>query len=158
MHSNPTTHLPRAFLYFARLVLAGLFAAVTMLQLLSFPGQFRYEASNGQGSQAARWFLTFMVGFWFLIAQVTVIALWNVLTYIYYQQITTPRGSRWMNTLVRALAVAAGYGVGVTTIALVFTDDPGPVVVTGTLTTFIFTLYIVGYFVRHQIASADSLI
>ena len=158
MDANQNKQIPSAFLYFSRIILVGLFGAVSILQLLSFPGQFRYEASNSQGSQAVRWFLTFMVGFWFLIAQVTIVALWNVLSAIYQRTITTPQGARWMNLLVRALALAAGYGVGVTTIALIFTNDPGPVVVTGTLTSFIFTLYIVGYFVRHQIMRADSLI
>ena len=158
MDVNQSKQIPNALLYFSRLILVGLFGAVTMLQLLSFPGQFRYEASNGQGSQTARWFLTFIVGFWFLIAQLAIVALWNVLTEIYHRRITTPKGVRWMNLLVRALGLAAGYGVGVTTIALIFTNDPGPVVFTGTFTSFIYTLYIVGYFVRHQILRADSLI
>jgi len=120
MDANQSKQIPSAFLYFSRIILVGLFGAVSMLQLLSFPGQFRYEASNSQGSQVVRWFLTIMEGFWFLIAQVTIVALWNVLTAIYQRTITTPQGARWMNLLVRALALAAGYGVGVTTIPFDF--------------------------------------
>jgi len=156
MSSQPANQIPRAFLYFARFILIGLFLAITMLQLFSFPGQFRYEASNGQGSQSARWFLTIMVGFWFLIAQFSIIALWKVLTRIYYRTLRSTRGKQSLNILVASLATGAGYGVAVTSIALIFADDPGPVVVTGTLTAFIFALFIVGYFFRFHALSDDT--
>lgn len=146
--------IPRIFFYFSQLVLIGLFLAITVLQLLSFPGQFRYEASTGQGSQFSRWFLTIMVGLWFLLAQVAIVALWNVLTAIFLQKLLTKSGVRWLNILTRTLATASGYSVGVTTIALALTDDPGPVVVTGSLTAFVISTYIVSYFIRHQVLSA----
>ncbi len=143
--------IPRFFYYFARLILIGMFIAVTVLQLFSFPGQFRFEASNGQGSQLARWGLTFMVGIWFLLAQVAILALWNVCSLIYENSLLTSNGVKWVNILSRILASSALYGGAVTIAAALITDDPGPVVLVATLTTFIFTTYIVSYFIRHQI-------
>lgn len=143
--------IPRIFYYFARLVLIGMFLAVTVLQLLSFPGQFRFEASNGQGSQLARWVLTFMVGIWFLVGQVAIVALWKILTLIYQNRLLTSGGRTWVNLLSRTLATSALYGAAVTITAALKADDPGPVVIVATLTTSIFTMYIVSYFIRHQI-------
>ena len=158
MISQGSRLIPRQMHYFSRLILAALFAAITMLQLLSFPGQFRYEASNGQGSQGARWFLTIMVGLWLLMAQISIVALWHVLGGIYRNDIRSPRGIKWINVLVKTLATAAAYGVAVTALALLVTEDPAPVVVTATLTTFILAIFLVGYFVRHQILRPSPLI
>jgi hypothetical protein len=158
LYSVEVKQIPTAMYYLSRFILGGLFLAITMLQTLSFPGQFRYEASNGQGSQAARWFLTIMVGLWFLLAQIAIVALWRVLAAIYHDSLHTVLGIRWLNLLVRTLGGAACYGVGVTSLSLIFTHDPAPVVVTGTLTAFISSLYIVGYFVRHQFQRQTSLL
>jgi hypothetical protein len=56
-----------------------------------------------------------------------------------------------VNLLSRTLATSALYGAAVTITAALKADDPGPVVIVATLTTSIFTMYIVSYFIRHQI-------
>lgn len=147
----PAAEIPRIFHYFTRLVLTGLFLAISVLQLLSFPGQFRNEASQGGASQASRWFLTFMVGIWFLFAQIAIVALWRILTMIYQHTLKSPQGIKWVNLLVNTLGAAAIYGGGILILALVETDDPGPVVVVGSLTAFIFSTYVISFFIRFQI-------
>ena len=133
------------------LSMAGFFAIITMLQLLSFPGQFAYEARNGQGTQLARWVLTFIVGVWFLFAQISLIALSRVITLIYRGQLISSNGTEWMKILARSLFTGTLYGVGVTLFAATQADDPGPVVVVATITLFTATISVVGYFFRLQI-------
>ncbi len=133
------------------LSMAGFFAIITMLQLLSFPGQFAYEARNGQGTQLARWVLTFIVGVWFLFAQISLIALSRLITLIYRGQLISSNGTKWMKILARSLFTGTLYGVGVTLFAAIQADDPGPVVVVATITLFTATISVVGYFFRLQI-------
>ncbi len=135
------------------LSMAGFFAIITMLQLLSFPGQFAYEARNGQGTQLARWVLTFIVGVWFLFAQISLIALSRLITLIYRGQLISSNGTEWMKILARSLFTGTLYGVGVTLFAAIQADDPGPVVVVATITLFTATISVVGYFFRLQIKS-----
>ena len=138
------------------LSMAGFFAIITMLQLLSFPGQFAYEARNGQGTQLARWVLTFIVGVWFLFAQISLIALSRVITLIYRGQLISSNGKRWMDFLARSLFAGTLYGVGVTLFAAIQADDPGPVVVVATITLFTATISVVGFFFRLQINSSTE--
>ncbi len=138
------------------LSMAGFFAIITMLQLLSFPGQFAYEARNGQGTQLARWVLTFIVGVWFLFAQISLIALSRVITLIYRGQLISSNGTKWMKILARSLFTGTLYGVGVTLFAATQADDPGPVVVVATITLFTATISVVGYFFRLQIKSTTE--
>jgi hypothetical protein len=133
--------------------MAGFFAIITMLQLLSFPGQFAHEARNGQGTQLARWVLTFIVGVWFLFAQISLIALSRLITLIYRGQLISSNGTKWMKILARSLFTGTLYGVGVTLFAAIQADDPGPVVVVATITLFTATISVVGYFFRLQIKS-----
>jgi hypothetical protein len=99
-----------------------------------------------------------MVGLWLLMAQISIVGLWHVLGGIYRNDIRSPRGIKWINVLVKTLATAAAYGVAVTAFVLLVTEDPAPVVVTATLTTFIFAIFLVGYFVRYQILRPSPLI
>ena len=138
------------------LSMAGFFAIITMLQLLSFPGQFAYEAWNGQGTQLARWVLTFIVGVWFLFAQISLIALSRVITLIYRGQLISSNGTKWMKILARSLFTGTLYGVGVTLFAATQADDPGPVVVVATITLFTATISVVGFFFRLQINSSTE--
>ena len=138
------------------LSMAGFFAIITMLQILSFPGQFAYEARSGQGTQLARWVLTFIVGVWFLFAQISLIALSRVITLIYRGQLISSNGTRWMDILARSLFAGTLYGVGVTLFAAIQADDPGPVVVVATITLFTATISVVGFFFRLQINSSTE--
>ena len=136
--------------------MAGFFAIITMLQILSFPGQFAYEARSGQGTQLARWVLTFIVGVWFLFAQISLIALSRVITLIYRGQLISSNGTRWMDILARSLFAGTLYGIGVTLFATIQADDPGPVVVVATITLFTATISVVGFFFRLQINSSTE--
>lgn len=148
--------IPRHIFYFGRLILIGLFLAISMLQLLSFPGQFRNEASVGGASQTSRWFLTIMVGIWFFMAQIAIVALWKTLSLIYLNELVSETGLKWVNLIVRTLGAAALYGAGITIIAIIATKEPGPGVIVASVTTFISALFVVSYFFRHQIFSVKG--
>ena len=145
--------ISEAFYRFAQLVMILLFLAVSMLQLFSFPGQFRYEASTSGSSQVTRWALTFAVGLWLFLAQVAIVALWKILALIRRDALRTPAGSHWFNLLIRTFAISALYGTVITFVAALTADDPGPVVIVASLTAFIVAIYVVGFFMRHQIFS-----
>lgn len=149
--------LPKFLLPFTRLILLGLFLVITMLQTLAFPGQFRQEAATGHGSQFARWLLTAIVGFWFLLAQIAIIALERILTAIHRSQLHSVRGLRWLDRLVLILGIAAGYGAGVTLFAAIKTEEPGPGVITAAITLFSAATFLVAYFVRHEILRSKTL-
>ena len=149
--------IPPALLLVARLVLAGLFLIITLLQTLSFPGQFRHEAATGHGSQVARWVLTSIVALWFFFAQIAIIALERILTAIYRVEMGSISSQRWLNALVRILGISAGYGITITAFAAVKTQDPGPGVVTAALTLFCATTFVVAFFIRYHLFSAQTL-
>jgi hypothetical protein len=148
--------IPRWIYLFALLSLAGFFALISMLQLLSFPGQFAFEARTGHGTQLARWILTFIVGIWFIFAQVSLIALGKIISFIYQDQLLSLRGKKWINVLTRALIGGTIYGGGVTLFAAIQADDPGPVVVVATITAFTATISVIGYFFRYQVLKSSG--
>ena len=146
--------IPRWIYLFALLSLAGFFALISMLQLLSFPGQFAFEARTGHGTQLARWVLTFIVGIWFIFAQVSLLALGKIISFIYRGELLSLRGKKWINVLTRALIGGTIYGGGVTLFAAIQADDPGPVVVVATITAITATISVIGYFFRHQVLTS----
>ena len=148
--------IPRWIYLFALLSLSGFFALISMLQLLSFPGQFAFEARTGHGTQLARWVLTFIVGIWFIFAQVSLLALGKIISFIYQDQLLSLRGKKWINVLTRALIGGTIYGGGVTLFAAIQADDPGPVVVVATITAFTATISVIGYFFRYQVLKSSE--
>ena len=148
--------IPRWIYLLSLLSLTGFFAAISMLQLLSFPGQFAFEARTGHGTQLARWVLTFIVGIWFIFAQVSLIALAKIISLIYRGELLSSRGKKWMNVLSRALVCGTIYGGGVTLFAAIQADDPGPVVVVATLTAFTAAISGIGYFLRFQLTASPT--
>jgi len=148
--------IPRWIYLFALLSLSGFFALISMLQLLSFPGQFAFEARTGHGTQLARWVLTFIVGIWFIFAQVSLLALGKIISFIYQGELLSLRGKKWINVLTRALIGGTIYGGGVTLFAAIQADDPGPVVVVATITAFTATISVIGYFFRYQVLKSSE--
>lgn len=142
----------------AILVLGGLFLALTFFQLLAFPGQFRSEANAGQGSRMAQWVLTLIVGIWFLLAQIAVVAIIKILMLIMNCEISSDRGRYWLTLLLRVLAGATVYGGSITVFAGVKAEEPGPAVITTALTIFSASLYFVTYFVRYHILNSATRI
>ena len=150
--------IPRIYLTFSRIVLVGLFLVITMLQLFSFPGQFRFEASQTGGSQVTRWVLTLVVALWFAFAQVAIVALWQIVTMIHSDSLLTARGVMRVNLLVRTFLFSGCFGGVITLAGALAADDPGPVVLLTAITALIFAIYVVSYFVRHQIFRGTPLI
>ena len=149
--------LQRRILYFSRLTLIGLFIAITVLQLLAFPGQFRHEADTGHGSQLARWVLTFIVGIWFLFAQISIVAIERILTLIHQNELGRIRGIFWVNLLIRTLMSSAFYGVAITVFAAIKSEEPGPGVITATLTVFCTSAALISMHIRYQLFNTQTL-
>ena len=149
--------LPRGILHLSRLTLAGLFVAITVLQLLAFPGQFRHEADTGHGSQFARWVLTFIVGIWFLFAQISIVAIERILTLIHQKELGRIRGIFWVNLLVRTLMSSGFYGIAITVFAAIKSEEPGPGVITATLTVFCTSAALISMHIRYQLFNAQTL-
>ena len=149
--------LQRRILYFSRFTLIGLFIAITVLQLLAFPGQFRHEANTGHGSQFARWVLTLIVGIWFLFAQISIVAIERILTLIHQNELGKLKGIYWINLLVRTLMSSAFYGFAITVFAAIKSEEPGPGVITATLTVFCASTALIAIHIRYQLFNAQTL-
>jgi len=143
--------IPRWIYLLALLSLAGFFALISMLQLLSFPGQFAADARTGHGTQLARWVLTFIVGIWLIFAQVSLISLAKIISFIYRGELLSLGGKKWISLHTRALVSGTIYGAGVTLFAAIQADNPGPVILVASITTFTATISVIGYFFRYQV-------
>lgn len=153
----PQNNMPNWILYFSRLIFLGLFAAITVLQLLAFPGQFRHEANTGHGSQLARWILTSIVGIWFLFAQIAIVAVERILTYIHRSQLLSEEGRFWSDLIVHTLIGSAIYGFAITIFAAIKTEEPGPGVIVAILTIFCSASALISYFIRYHMYSDKTL-
>lgn len=110
-----------------RVLLALLFIGVTVLQTLSFPGQFRFLESQGEMVAWERWTATAVVGYEFLCVQVVLVSIWVLLGRVRKDRIFDDSSFRWVDAIIAAI-VAGGLGPAGILIALfVFgeADDPG---------------------------------
>jgi len=107
-----------------RAVLVPVFLLLTMLQWLSFPGQFRAIAQDSPG-WPWRWPLTFVAGLTLLCAQVAVVSLWRALGIVRDHGILAPALDRWLDAMGLSL-VGTATVAGCAWLALVVrADDPG---------------------------------
>ncbi|KJR07593.1 DUF2975 domain-containing protein [Gordonia sp. PS3] len=110
-----------------RATLVLLFAGVTVLQTLSFPGQFRYRESIGEMTGGERWSATFLVGYEFLCLQVVLVATWMLLGHVRRDRIFDRSSFRWVDTIICAVAAAGLVPAGLLAALALFgeLDDPG---------------------------------
>ena len=107
-----------------RAVLVPVFLLLTMLQWLSFPGQFRAIAEDSP-EWPWRWPLTIVAGLTVLCVQVAVASLWWALGIVRDRGILSPSLDRWLLAMGLSLAGTAVVA-GCTWLALVVqADDPG---------------------------------
>ena len=119
----------RRHLLALRVVLVLTFALLTMLQLLSFPGQFAHMAREHPADAWLRWPLTAYAACIILCGQIVVVCTWHLLTLVDRDRIFTGAADRWVDGIVRA-AVAAWCLLAIAfALAAVTADDPGGPVV-----------------------------
>ena len=108
-----------------RVLLAAMFAVLVLLQLVGLPGQFSHMAEQDPASAYLRWPLTAVTIFWVLCVQVVVVATWQLLTLVKDDRIFSDASSRWVDTIVWAVAAAwVVLGFGSLYLALGF-EEPG---------------------------------
>lgn len=143
---NPFT--PKVILQLGKVGIAALFVVLTMLQFLSFPGQFAYDVRRGVMSETLRWALTVGFGLWVLTAQVALVSFWKVINFALHGEFFTSRVTFWLNLIVRSLGTALScFGIALVTMAII-ADDPGPVVMLSALTGLTGVIFLASYFVR----------
>lgn len=107
--------------------LALLFVGVTVLQTLSFPGQFRYRESIGEISAVERWTGTVLVAYEFLCLQAVLVAIWVLLGRIRRDRIFDESSFRWVDVIIWAIVAAGLVPAGLLVALALFgaLDDPG---------------------------------
>ena len=150
----PKSKLHTWFVRAGQAGIVALFAVVTMLQLLSFPGQFAYDEANNRMSSPVRWFLTFAMALWMFTAQVALVGLWKFVTLTKNGELFTADMQRWLTVIVRALGTSLGFCITALITIIAIADDPGPGVMLSALTGLVGALYFSAYLVRHHNAKA----
>jgi len=108
-----------------RIGLAGLFALLVLLQVMSLPGQFAHMAAESPDKAYLRWPLTAVSVFWVLCAQVVIVCTWRLLGLVHRDQIFSSRSLGWVDAIVVAVLAAWSVLVGVFLYVGFRADDPG---------------------------------
>jgi len=108
-----------------RAALLMLFALLVVLQTLSFPGQFAYQAREHPDQAHLRWPLTAFVAVEILCVQVVLVCTWRLLTMVRDDVIFTERALRWVDVILGALATAWVLAAAGALWAVRDADDPG---------------------------------
>jgi hypothetical protein len=112
--------------WFLRFALLAAFFGVTVLQTLSFPGQFRYAESQGDLSSAERWWATAAVVYELACIQAILIATWLLLNRVGNGQIFRESSFRWVDVIIAGcIGFAAGPVLALILVAVAGPDDPG---------------------------------
>ena len=138
---------------YAKLSIALLFLIITMLQLLSLPGQFRHMRSMGVIKLWHEIFLTALMALIMFSAQIILISLWKSVELMAENNFYTTSSLKWINLIVKALKFALICAVILLTTILFQADDPGGPVALTALTLFISTLFVLTSLLRDQITS-----
>ena len=141
-----------------KVFLAGLFFLFTVLQTLSFPGQFAYMAKTSPADSPWRWPLTIAVGFIFLCAQVVIISIWQLLNLIKSEEFFTNKSIVLFNRILKALLASIVFPIAFLIFLLIMADDPGMPMVVTTFTTALGVIILLTYILKTRTQKAIELI
>jgi hypothetical protein len=105
------------------LVLA--FGLLVLLQTMSLPGQFAHLAAEEPDLAHLRWPLTAFAVLELACVQVVIVATWKLLAMVETDRIFSEQALRWVDAIVRAIAVAWLLLLGVFLYVGSTADDPG---------------------------------
>ena len=128
-----------------------LFAIITMLQIFSFPGQFRHMRTQGDINLLHEIALTILFAVILFTAQITLYLLWRILGLIKKDEFYTFATLKFLNQIVGILRISLICAVILLVLILLQADDPGGPVLLTAVTLFISTLYIFASLLRDQI-------
>jgi hypothetical protein len=136
-----------------RLGLIGLFTIITMLQLLSFPGQISHIRRVNGLSLIFEITLTLVVGIWFLCGQICIYFLWRIISLMQSNLFFSQSSLSLINRLVLFLKIAAAVPIVLFLMIAPQADDPGFLVLITAIFCFLFALAMVATLLRDQIKS-----
>ncbi|MEN9741167.1 MAG: hypothetical protein RIR66_123 [Actinomycetota bacterium] len=141
-----------------KIFLAGLFFLFTVLQTLSFPGQFAYMAKTSPNDASLRWPLTFLVGFMFLCAQVIIVSVWKLLNLIKTDQVFTSRSLANFDRIIYSIGAASLFPIGILIFLFFNADDPGLPMVIITFLTALGVLFLIVILLKLQTQKVIALL
>ena len=136
---------------FARITLIPLFAIVTLLQTLSFPGQFAHMRRESGISLVIEIALTLTFASLLLCAQLSIYSLWKLIGHMEAGTFYSSNSYLRMNRLVSYLRAAIAFPVILILIIAPQADDPGVLVLLTAILLFLVNLYLFSSLLRDQI-------
>jgi hypothetical protein len=108
-----------------KVMLVVAFALLVLFQTMSLPGQFAHLAAEEPDLAYLRWPLTAFAVLELVCVQVVIVATWKLLAMVETDRIFSEQALRWVDAIVRAIAVAWVLFLGVFLYAGFTADDPG---------------------------------
>ena len=128
-----------------------LFGVITMLQIFSFPGQFRHMKNQGAIKFWQELLLTGLLAAILFAAQLVLFSLWKILILMEGDDFFSIRTLNWFNKIVKSIGFAL-ISAGLLLLAIFLqADDPGGPVLFTAITIFISTPYLLSSLLREQI-------
>ena len=140
----------------ARVGFVLLFLGLTLLQLLSFPGQFQHMRRTQGISLVFEIALTLVVGLWLLCGQLALFTLWKIVGEMKADRFFGEQSLLWIDRLLLALKAACVIPCILFVMLVPQADDPGFFVMLTIVTLFLFTLATIASLLKDQIKSKAS--
>jgi hypothetical protein len=133
-----------------------LFVGLTLVQFLSFPGQFQHMRRTQGISLLIEVALTIVVGLWILCGQVALYCLWRILECMRRNRFYSAENLKWIQRLLMSFKVASVIPAVLFLILIPQADDPGFFVILTIVALFIFSLTATTSLLKDQISSKTS--
>ena len=133
-----------------------LFLGLTLVQFLSFPGQFQHMRRTQGISLFIEVGLTIVVGLWILCGQVALYCLWRIVENMRRDEFFSALNLNWIARLLMSFKVALVIPAALFLILIPQADDPGFFVMLTIIALFIFSLTATTSLLKDQIAAKIS--
>jgi len=133
-----------------------LFLALTLVQFLSFPGQFQHMRRTQGMSLLIEVGLTIVVGIWILCGQIALYCLWHIVESMRRGWFYSAENLNWIGRLLISFKVASVIPAVLFLILIPQADDPGFFVMLTIVALFIFSLTATTSLLKDQIAAKIS--
>lgn len=133
-----------------------LFLGLTLVQFLSFPGQFQHMRRTQGISLFIEVGLTIVVGLWILCGQVALYCLWRIVENMRRDEFFSALNFNWIQRLLTTFKVALVIPAVLFLMLIPQADDPGFFVMLTIIALFIFSLTATTSLLKDQIASKIS--